>query len=60
MVEFVVASRVKDHDDGGVEDRGDEGSRIMATVRLKTMAMKGSKIMTTAGSKIVAMKGRRS
>jgi hypothetical protein len=59
MVEFVVASRVKDHDDGGVEDCGDEGSRIMAMARLKTMVMKGSKIMTTAGSKIVVMKGQR-
>jgi hypothetical protein len=40
MVEFIVASRVEDHDDGGVEDRGDEGSKIMATARSKIMAMK--------------------
>jgi hypothetical protein len=40
MVEFIVASRVEDHDDGGVEDHGDEGSKIMATARLKIVAMK--------------------
>jgi hypothetical protein len=31
MVEFVVASRVEDHDDGGVEYRGDDGSKITST-----------------------------
>jgi hypothetical protein len=40
-VEFVVASRVEDHDDGGVEDCGDEGSKITAMARSKIMAMKG-------------------
>jgi hypothetical protein len=39
MVEFFVASRVEDHDDGGVADRGDEGSKITATARLKIVAM---------------------
>jgi hypothetical protein len=49
MAEFVVASRVEDHDDDGVEDRGDERSKIM------TMA--GLNFLTTQGSKIVMMPG---
>jgi hypothetical protein len=43
MVKFIVASRVEDHDDDGVEDRGDEGSKIMATARSKIVAMKGQR-----------------
>jgi hypothetical protein len=41
MVELVVDCRVEDHGDGGVENRGDEGSKITAMARLKIMAMKG-------------------
>jgi hypothetical protein len=43
MVKFVVASRVEDHDDGGVKDRGDEGSKITATARSKIVAIKGQR-----------------
>jgi hypothetical protein len=50
MVELVVVSRVEDHDDGGVEDRGNEVSKIMTMAR--------SKIAATARSKIMMMEGR--
>jgi hypothetical protein len=53
----VDADVVEDHDDGGVEDCGDEGSKIMVTARSKIVAMKGSKIMMTARSNIVTTQG---
>jgi hypothetical protein len=41
IVEFFVASKVKDNDDGGVEDLGDEGSKIMMMARSKIVVMEG-------------------